>query len=64
MDFSEAYDPVEAYKWFSLAATLGDRDASSKREQIAGKMTVEQVADGNAMVGDWSESRSGLFANQ
>lgn len=61
MDFSAAYDPVQAYKWFSLAAELGEMDAAAKRDTIAGKMTVEQVAEGNTMVDVWSSS---LLAKQ
>ena len=64
MDFSEAYDPVQAYKWFSLAALLENIDAASKREFIADKLTVEQVADGNAMIELWSSGHSGLLAKQ
>ena len=62
MDFSEAYDPVQAYKWFSLAAMLDDIDANAKRETIEGRMTVEQVADGNAQVEIWSTDHRGLLA--
>jgi hypothetical protein len=64
MDFSEAYDPVEAYKWFSLAAMLDDIDANVKRETIASRMTVEQVADGNAQVESWTTDHRGLLAKQ
>jgi TPR repeat protein len=64
MDFSEAYDPVEAYKWFSLAAMLEDIDAKVKRENIAEKLTAEQVADGNAMVALWSSGHTDLLAKQ
>jgi len=64
MDFSEAYDPVESYKWYSLAARYGDIDARSKREQIATKLTVEQVADGNAMVELWADGHSELHAKE
>jgi len=64
MDFSEAYDPVLAYKWFSLAAMLDDIDAKVKRENIAEKLTVEQVADGNSMVELWSNDHTGLLAKQ
>ena len=61
MDFAEAYDPVEAYKWFSLAAELDEMDAAAKRDTIADKMTVEQIAEGNTMVDVWSSS---LLAKQ
>jgi TPR repeat protein len=64
MDFSEAYDPLEAYMWFSLAALQDNIDAASKRETIAGKLTVEQVAEGNAMIDVWTSGHSGLLAKQ
>lgn len=64
MDFSDAYDPLEAYKWFSLAALRDDIDASSKREIIAAKLTVEQIAEGNAMVDVWISGHAGLLAKQ
>ena len=64
MDYSEAYDPVEAYKWFSLAYLLQDMDAGVKREALAGTMTVEQVASGNGLVEIWSTAHNELLANQ
>jgi len=64
MDFSAAYDPVQAYKWFSLAASMDNIDAAAKREDIASKLTVEQVADGNAMVDLWTSGHTGLLAKQ
>ena len=64
MDYSEAYDPVQAYKWFSLAHLLQDMDAAVKRETLAATMTVEQVADGNALVEVWSTKHTELLANQ
>lgn len=62
MDFSEAYDPVQAYKWFSLAVLLEDIDAGAKREVLASRMSVEQVADGNALVELWSTGHTELLA--
>lgn len=64
MDFSESYDPVEAYKWYSLAAMFKEVEASGKREMIAAKMSAEQVADGNALVDVWSNGHSELLAKQ
>ena len=64
MDFSDAYDPVQAYKWFSLAALLEDMDASVKRDYIAGRMTADEVAAGDAMVELWTDSHTGLSAKQ
>lgn len=63
MDYSEAYDPVKAYKWFSLAYLLHDMDAGVKRETLAATMTVEQVASGNGLVEVWSANHGELLAN-
>jgi TPR repeat protein len=64
MDFSDAFDPVEAYKWFSLATLHNDIDAVSKRDIIADRLTPEQVTEGDAMVDLWTSSHSGLLAKQ
>ena len=64
MDFSDAYDPLEAYKWFSLAALHNDIDSASKRDMIADKLTVEQVAEGKAMIDLWTSGHSVRLAKQ
>ncbi len=64
MDFASEYDPVQAFKWYSLAALLDDYEASAKRDTIATKMTVEQVAEGGSLVQVWSDSHTELLANQ
>jgi hypothetical protein len=64
MDYSEAYDPVKAYKWFSLAYLLQDLDAGVKRETLAATMTAEQIADGNVLVESWTVDHTELLANQ
>ena len=64
MDYSDAYDPVQAYKWFSLAYLLQDMDAGVKRETLAARMTVEQIADSNVLIEDWSMEHAELLANQ
>ncbi|PPD15922.1 MAG: hypothetical protein CTY25_04305 [Methylobacterium sp.] len=37
-------DLGEAFRWFSLAAAQGDPDAGKKRDDIAGRLTKEQLA--------------------
>jgi len=64
MDYSEAYDPVKAYKWLSIAYLLQDMDAGVKRETLAATMTVEQIAEGNVLVEVWSTAHNELLANQ
>jgi hypothetical protein len=63
MDFSEDYDPVQAYKWFSIAALFEDIDAGVKQDSVAAKMTSEQITEGDALVKQWSESHKELLAN-
>lgn len=64
MDFSDAYDPVQAYKWFSLAHAHENIDAGVKREEIASRMTAEQVAEGNGLVELWSSEHAERLAKQ
>ena len=47
-------DPVEAYKWLSLAATRGIPDATQAREALQQGMTREQIKEG--------QSRAASFA--
>jgi TPR repeat protein len=62
MDFAEEYDPIQAYKWLSLAELFDSIDATVKREALADNMTVEQVAEGNALVEVWSDGHESLLA--
>lgn len=63
MDFLDSYDPVEAYKWFSLAERLGDIDAASKREFLASRMTADQVSHADGLVSAWMDAHATLFAS-
>ena len=61
LDFLDSYDPVAAYKWFSIAEKLGDIDAFDKREFISTRMTPEQLAEAEARVRKWKDSHQQLF---
>ena len=63
MDFAPEYDPVAAFKWYSLAALLGDFDAGQKLEAVADSLSAEQVAEGNALVELWSGEHTDLLAS-
>ena len=39
-------EPVEAYQWLSLAAAKGMPDAVQALDELKGKMTREQIAEG------------------
>ncbi len=63
LDYSEAYDPVLAYKWFSIATLMENIDAGVKRDTIAEKMTAEQITEAQALIELWSDGHSSLLAN-
>ena len=43
----------DSYKWFALAAKAGDKDAASKRDEIANAMRPEQLAKARAATDLW-----------
>ena len=61
MDFLDTYDPVLAFKWFSLAEKLGDYGASEKREFITTRMTPEQINQAKGLVEAWLADNKGLL---
>lgn len=63
MDFLDSYDPVQAYKWFGIAAMLDGYDAVGKRDDIVKKLTAEQRAEGDALIAAWSERYAALVAS-
>jgi len=46
-------DRVLAHKWFNIAATLGNPDASRMRREIAGEMTAGEVAAAQRAAREW-----------
>jgi TonB family protein len=54
-------DYVQAYKWFSLAASAegGKREEAAKlRDQVAGKMTPEQMLQARQLVMEWKTAHT------
>jgi localization factor PodJL len=43
----------DSYKWFALAAKAGDKDAATKRDEIANAMRPEQLAKARAAADLW-----------
>jgi len=64
MDFLDSFDPIEAYKWFNLAARLGDIDAVDKRDFQVARMSPEQVAEADSRVQAWMDDHKTLFADR
>jgi localization factor PodJL len=48
-----AQDLVESYKWFAIAASQGDTDASARRDEVAKAMTADDLAKARATVTAW-----------
>ena len=49
-----ARNPVEAYKWFALAARHGDQNGEDIRANLVKGMTPEQIAEGEKQVRDFT----------
>ena len=48
-----APDLVRAYAWYTLSAIGGDPDAAISQEEIAKKMTPDQIAEALALIDDY-----------
>ncbi|MCB1472504.1 MAG: SEL1-like repeat protein [Rhodobiaceae bacterium] len=46
-------DQKEAYKWFAIAAAQGDKEAESKRDEIANSLNTEDQAVAKRMARNW-----------
>jgi uncharacterized protein len=46
-------DLVQAYKWYSLAATNGDKPAAELRDATAKQMTPAQIAEAQKLAQEW-----------
>ena len=62
--YGAAQDNVRAHKWFSIAAELGDYHAASRRDDLAARMSADEIAEGNLLAKTWMENYATLQANQ
>jgi localization factor PodJL len=46
-------DLVESYKWFAIAAAQGDADAATRRDEVAGMLSPDQLAKARAATQAW-----------
>ncbi len=53
----------ESYKWFALVAKGGDRDAATKRDEIAKSLRPEQLKKARATVELWKAKEPNAEAN-
>lgn len=61
--FGGQLDNVQAYKWFTIAAGLGDDDGAEERENIASRMSAEEISEAGLLADAWMESYQVLHAN-
>ena len=48
---------LEAYMWFSLAATGANKRAATERDILLRSMTADQIAEGKRRVSEWQPKR-------
>ncbi len=48
-------DFVQAYRWFNIAATLGDEMAKLGLKNAASGMTPDRIAGAERLAGEWLE---------
>jgi localization factor PodJL len=48
-----AKDPIEAYKWFALAARNGDKEATRRRDQMLARLQPSEVRTAESRVAAW-----------
>ena len=51
------YDPVEAYKWYSLAAAQGSALALRNANEVAGSLTAKQLIEARGRITQYSAER-------
>ena len=47
-------DYIEAHKWFNLAAEQGHARAVRSRDNLAEKMTADQIAEAQRLAAEWT----------
>ena len=62
-DFGAERDNVQAHMWFSIASDLGDYNAASKRDDVAARMSADEIAAAAVLADAWLESFRKLPAN-
>lgn len=46
-------DYVQAHKWLNLSTAQGDKDAGTLRDELAKKMTLDQIAEAQKLAREW-----------
>jgi protein involved in temperature-dependent protein secretion len=51
-------DYVVAHMWFNLLAAQGDFKAANKRDELAAKMTPDQIAEARRLAREWKPTQA------
>lgn len=62
--YATPVDNVQAYKWYAIASEMGDTGASFKRDELAEKMSAEEIAQSDQLAVTWVESHQNMLANE
>ncbi len=54
-------DPVQAHMWYDLAAAHGSAEAAYKRDQLAGRMSADQLAEARRLAQAWESGDTTSF---
>jgi len=55
-------DFIEAHKWFNIAATFGHEESALCRSDLAGEMTMREIAEAQRRARGWLASCAGKAA--
>jgi TPR repeat protein len=51
-------DYIQAHMWFNLAGAAGDAKGIKERDEIASKMTPDQIAEAQRLAREWKPKSS------
>ena len=62
-DYSPLYDKAQAYKWLGVASQLGNMNATVAREDLAERLTADEIIEFDGMVNVWMEDHGDIVAS-
>ncbi|MGB5580334.1 MAG: tetratricopeptide repeat protein, partial [Woeseia sp.] len=61
-EYDGLFDAAKSYQWLAIAAKLGDLNATNKRDDIARKLSAEQIEEADLAVTEWLTAHPSLRA--
>lgn len=56
-------DKVQAHKWLGIAAAMGDEGAPFDRDELAARMSAQEIAEAETLASVWIQHHDNLQAN-